>query len=134
MVRRTDLVEIRERVAASLPEAYAPLLLTFYGQAAREADGDIVIGDDDATELRMTDTGAVISVDPGGKLPTRFMNSGLEQLATFLHVVSGTDRSDDDAEREMWRKLLIVDPTAFADRENWWAVILEQVRDEIGWW
>jgi hypothetical protein len=132
-MQREDLTEIRESVAASLPLKYEPLLLTFYGHNAREAGDNVIIGDDYGTELHLTADGAVVSIDAEGNLPTRFVNSSIARLAQFLQVVSHSERSDDEHEREMWRKLAGLDPPAFADEENWWAVILEQVRLEAGW-
>jgi hypothetical protein len=75
----------------------------------------------------------VVSTDPDGQFPRRFVNSSVELLAQFLQVVSSTERSDDDHERAMWGKLAEIDPCAFADEENWWSVVLEQVRLEAGW-
>ena len=132
-MQRKDLATIRELVAATLPTKYEPLLLTFYGHEAREAGDDVIIGDDYGTELHLVPDGSVVSIDPEGRLPRRFVNCSVEQLAQFLHVVSGTARSDDEREREMWRKLAEIDPRAFADEGNWWAIVLEQVRLEAGW-
>jgi hypothetical protein len=132
-MQRKDLAQIRELVAATLPRRYEPLLLTFYGHEAREAGDDVIIGDDYGTEFHLTPDGSVVSIDPRGQLPRRFVNSSVEQLARFLEVASGTERSDDEREREMWRKLADLDLRAFADEENWWAVVLEQVRLEAGW-
>jgi len=132
-MQRKDLTEIRDLVAARLPRKYEPLLLTFYGREAREAGDGVIIGDDYGTELHLTADGTVVSIDPEGQLPARFMNSGVAQLAQFLEVVSRADRPDDERGREMWRELAELDPPAFADEENWWAVVLEQVRQEAGW-
>jgi hypothetical protein len=133
-MRPTDLDEIRELVATRLPRSYDPLLLTFYGRDAREVNGgEILIGNDYGTELRVRSAdGVVLSVDPQGKLPTRFVNSGVEQLARFLEVVSAVDRGDDrdGGKRSMRDRLRAIDPPAFADAENWWSLVLEQVRLE----
>lgn len=128
-----QLMEIQDQVAKRLPSRYEPLLLTFYGREARQSGDDVIIGDDYGTELHVRADGSVHSVDPEGKLPTRFVNSSVAHLAQFIEIVSGTDRADDVREREMWGKLAAIDPTAFADRENWWAVVLEQARYESGW-
>jgi hypothetical protein len=132
-MQREDLATIRELVAATLPRKYEPLLLTFYGHEARASGDGVIIGDDYGTELHLTPDGSVVSIDPEGELPRRFVNSSVERLAEFLQVVSATKRSDDDAELAMWRKLADIDPRAFVDEENWWAVVLEQVRLEAGW-
>jgi hypothetical protein len=124
---------IREKVAAAFPPKYEPLLLTFYGHDAREAGDDVIIGDDYGTELHLTADGTVVSIDPQGQFPRRFMNSSIGRLAQFLEIVSRTDRQDDQREREMRRTLADLDPPAFASAENWWAVIFEQTGLETGW-
>jgi hypothetical protein len=133
MGQRNDLGEIRDLLARRLPSSYEPLLLTFYGRDARQSAEDVIIGDDYGTQLHVRIDGTVHSVDSEGKRLTRFMNSSVGQLAQFIEVVAGTDRENDDREREMWSRLAAIDPAAFANEENCWAVILEQVRGEAGW-
>jgi hypothetical protein len=92
----------------------------------------VVIGDDYGTDLvlRLSDA-AIYSVDLKGTLPTRFMNSGIQQLARFIEVLgSFSDSPITDTEilsRQMREALTQIDPTAFGDPENWWAVVLEQI-------
>jgi hypothetical protein len=128
-----DLADIRHIVASRLPRVYEPLLLTFYGGKSRQAGDDVIIGDDYGTELRLTVDGTVVSIDPKRRLPKRFVNSSILKLAMFLEVISLADRSNDECEREMWSKLADIDPPAFAEADNWWAVVLEQVRLDLGW-
>ena len=127
------LSELRDLMAARLPPTYEPLLLTFYGHEARDTGDSVIIGDDYGTELHVITDGTVLSVDPKGQLPMRFVNSSIELLAEFVDVVSETDRSHDERERAMWHTLAALDPPAFADEQNWWAVVLEEVRQEAGW-
>ena len=69
---------LRELVATRFPTSYEPLRLTFYGRESRTSGGDVVIGDDYGTELRvLAGSGGVYSVDPEQRLPTRFVNSSI---------------------------------------------------------
>ena len=133
-----DVAELRALIANRLPSSYKALQLTFYGQRSQQNGEHLVIGDDYGTELRarLID-GAVYSTDPEGTLPTRFVNSGIEQLARFIEVYrSYAGRAKSDAEvapfaQRMRNELAAIDPTAFGDPENWWAVVLEQVEDGL---
>jgi SUKH-4 immunity protein of toxin-antitoxin system len=129
-MQRLDLSEIREFVAERLPSAYETLQLTFYGRDARASGDDFIIGDDYGTELRVRrECGAVYSVDPEKALPTRFVNSTVENLAAFVHLMqSYSHRPEGEGNLRMWTELATIDPPAFADAENWWALILQQVR------
>jgi hypothetical protein len=124
--------EIRDLVASRLPRRYEQLKLTFYAQECRPKGEHVVIGDDYGTDLcvRLSD-GAVYSIDPQGELPTRFMNSGIQQLARLIEVSeSFSDSPVTDTEilsRQMREALAQIDPKAFAHPENWWAVVLEQM-------
>src|SRR4051794_34017362 len=109
------ITEIRGLVASRLPSRYEHLKLTFYGQDCRPRGDHVVIGDDYGTDLvlRLSD-GAIYSVDPKGTLPTRFMNSGIQQLARFIEVSeSFSDSPITDAEilsRQMREALTQIDP------------------------
>ena|ERR1700722_14791405 len=126
------LADIRELAAGSLPEDYEHLELTFYGQKSRLVEDRVIIGDDCTTDLcvRLSE-GGVYSIDPEEKLPTRFVNSSIPQLASCLEVSkSFSQTTNTDAEilsRQMREALTRIDPQAFANAENWWAVILEQL-------
>jgi hypothetical protein len=124
------LEQVRDRVAGRLPARFEPLQLTFYGRSARASGTDVVIGDDYGTELhRVAPDGGIYSIDPEGTLPTRFVNSGVEQLARFIDVCQAhADRPKDESDRLLWPELEAIDPRAFADAENWWALVREQVR------
>jgi hypothetical protein len=131
-----ELSEVCQLVAEQLPDKYEPGLLTFYHQGCRPRDDYVVIGDDYGTELcvRLSD-GAVYSIDPEGSLPTRFMNSGIRQLAKFISIYDA-GRAETPTEpgwREAQRlrnEMAAIDPKAVEDTENWWSSLLNQVENE----
>jgi hypothetical protein len=123
------LADIRELVAARLPERYSHLKLTFYGRESRLQGEYVLIGDDYGTALcARLDDGSIYSFDPKERYPTRFMNSGIEQLARFIEIsesFTGTDLEGEDLAREMRKALSAVDPKAFTETPNWWGEVLE---------
>ena len=125
------LPEICELVAARLPQRYEHLKLTFYGRECRPNGDHVVIGDDYGTNLCVRlDDGSIFAVDPTGKLPTRFVNSGIEELARFIDVAesfAGTRLDSESLARQMREALAAIDPRAFAETSNWWAVLLETI-------
>jgi SUKH-4 immunity protein len=128
--------EIRELVMSRLPDHYDDLKLTFYRRDCREKGEYVVIGDDYGTELcvRLAD-GAIYSIDPRHKLPTRFMNSGIPQLASFIELTrlpSESPEADPEAVARQFRdRLARIDSKAFDKAENWWAVVLEQMSNGL---
>jgi hypothetical protein len=132
-MQRFDFDSIRELVATQLPPSYEPLKLTFYGRGARPNGDDLVIGDDDGTEIRVLGgDGGVYSVDPQHRLPTRFMNSSVEHLSSFLELIhSYHGRGKEECDARMWPELAALDPPAFADPENWWTLVHEQVQQGL---
>ena len=132
-MQRLDLDVLRELVATRFPPSYEPLQLTFYGRQSRPSGGDVVIGDDYGTELRvLTGSGGVYSVDPEQRLPTRFVNSSVEHLARFLEVIQHyQDRPRAECDSKMWPELTQVDPAAFAGPDNSWALVHEQVQQGL---
>jgi predicted component of type VI protein secretion system len=133
-----DVAVVRDLVTVRLPRRYEPLQLTFYGEQSRPSGEYVVIGDDYGTELRvrMSD-GAVFSIDPDGALPTRFVNSSVERLCEFIAVYqsyggrTAADTEVSPTARRLRGQLAAVDPAAFGDTENWWAVVLEQASDGL---
>jgi len=128
--------EIRELVANRLPSRYEHLNLTFYGRESRSSGDHVIFGDDYGTDLCVSlSDGAIYSIDPKHKLPTRFMNSGIEQLARFIEVsetFSGSTITDLEVlSRQMRAELAKIDPKAFANPENWWAVVLAVMADGL---
>ena len=117
-----------------LPEQYEPLLLTFHDP--KVANGNVVIGSDYGTELRMVDS-AIVSVDPTGTLPDRFTNSSIEQLAAcleahdrFTHTVdaAGNEEAESLAVDAFVSAIRQIDPDCLSDPENWWTVVIEQIQ------
>jgi SUKH-4 immunity protein len=121
--------EIRELVVSRIPSRYEHLKLTFHGRQSRLNGDHMIIGDDDGTDLCVNlSDGAIYSIDRQQELPTRFMNSGIEQLAQFIELsetFSGTAVESEILSRQMREALTKIDPKAFSDPENWWAIVLE---------
>jgi hypothetical protein len=118
-----------------LPPEYEPLLLTFH--EPRIVAGATVIGTDYGTEFRLVDA-AIISVDPAQKLPKRFVNSSVGQLAACLaahaEYCCGIDaahcETDELAMVESFTAAIRrIDYDCLSNPENWWAVIIRQMRD-----
>jgi len=118
-----------------LPGEYQPLLLTFQrGGAARQSGGLVAIGSDFGTTLYCDPAdGRVLSVDDSGRLPTRFVNSSIAQLAACLSVyerareaLAAGSPGGDDVE-VLRSRLTRADAVALADPEHWWSLIVEQV-------
>ncbi|WP_148590438.1 nucleic acid/nucleotide deaminase domain-containing protein [Streptomyces sp. WAC01526] len=97
-----------------------------------------------------TDRGYEICADPQGTVravlldydePSRFVNSSpesfaqcLQELDQALRIILGTDQPQAaaDAFANAEQRLHTVDPDAFADRENWWPLVLDDIRDTAG--
>ena len=98
-------------------------------------------GTDSVCELQVDAiSGTVRAFDPGGKLPTRFVNSTAKQLGAFIVAYgrycadarAARDEADTDTIVEGLRRTLVaLDPAATADPENWWSLVLEQVNDGL---
>jgi hypothetical protein len=124
--------EIRELTASQLPSRYEHMNLTFYGRECRPKGEHVIIGDDYGAEFCVSlSDGAIHSIDPREELPTRFVNSGILELARFIEVSeSFSDTPINDTamlSRRMREALTQIDAKAFADPENWWAIVLEQM-------
>jgi hypothetical protein len=133
-----NAAEIRELVIERLPKRYEPLQLTFYHEKRGPAGDYVLIGDDYGTQLcvHLTD-GAVYSIDPESEYPTRFVNSGVHQLAKFIQTyqsyaaLSKTDAELVPVAARMRAELASLDSAAFSDSDNWWSLVLEQVEDGL---
>jgi len=125
------LAEIRELVATRLPERYDNLQLTFYGRESRLDEDQVVIGNDYATDIcvRLAD-GSIYTIDREEEYPTRFMNSGIEQLARFIEVsesYAGTSLDSGTLASRMRDALTAIDGRAFSESPNWWGEVMEGV-------
>ena len=128
---------LRELVQSRLPRQYEPLLLSFGGGAAGTQGDRVPIGDDYGTTLCCDlGSGHVLSVDADGKLPTRFVNSGIEELGQFIdeyeEVRQRLHGTPGEAEQlqlasGLRSRLLEIDPRALAEPDHWWSVICEQL-------
>ena len=91
------------------------------------------IGHDGGTFLVAEPDGSVITHDPLGKLRSRYVNRSVELFTSTLQLFAGAwerepELSEASAQAEELRRALKqVDQSAFADPENWWAVIMEQI-------
>jgi hypothetical protein len=118
-----------------LPDKYEPLLLTFHDPGI--VDGATVIGNDYGTQFRLVES-AIFSVDPGANLPDRFVNSSVDQLSGCIaaHIdyvraidAADTDEAESTAVESFATTLQRIDPRCLSDPENWWSVIVEQMRN-----
>ena len=81
--------------------------------------------------------GQVLLLSGSGAQRDRFINSTLRDFVDFLgRVTLGrrefrglTEPEADAGVAALKRQLLDRDPRAFADEENWWSVIFEQMED-----
>jgi hypothetical protein len=133
-----DVSEIRRLIGEHLPARYEPLQLTFTASLSSDGGDDVVIGDDYGTELRvLLLNGEVYSIDPEGDLPVRFVNSSVDRLGQFIRVhqsYAGRAKNDSDVAKvaaKLKEELVSLDAPAFADPENWWALVLEQTSDGL---
>jgi hypothetical protein len=86
-----------------------------------------------------TSNGEVHMLSGSGAQPDRFINSTLREFVDFLgRVTLGlrefrglTEPEADAGVAALKRQLLDRDPRAFADEENWWSVIFEQMEDRL---
>lgn len=123
-----------EAAVAKLPQSYGPLLLTFYRAPLKTVDGSVVIGTDDGVEFRVDlADGHVSGIDPRGNLPSRLVNSSLNQLAEAIAAYlayAARVRGAGEAEaarlaQELRRQIAAIDAAATSDPEAWWSLILE---------
>lgn len=125
-----------------LPEEIEDLNIQFYMSSPEKpcfADNCVVIGNDFGTDIRINSQDEVISVDPCGELPTRFVNTNLEAFLVFIVIFlkfreQAADASNDEAERmlrEVRKEFEKADAKALCDEENCWAVILEDMESEF---
>ncbi|WP_345686364.1 SUKH-4 family immunity protein [Novipirellula caenicola] len=117
--------------AELIPDDYEPLLLTFH--EPRVVDGATLIGSDAGGRLEMAGE-RIVSHDHDGEFPLRFVNSSIAQLQSCIHAHRAYAESvavDDGgvAAATFADAILKIDPECLVAPENWWAVVLEQIRD-----
>jgi hypothetical protein len=112
-----------------LPTLFEPLLLEFLDEP-RVIDDWWVIGTDGSCELQVDATdGKVRAFDPLHKLPTRFVNSTVNQLGAFIAAYERYCRGGNVS--QLRNSLGEIDPAALSHPECWWSVVLEQVEDGL---
>ncbi len=98
------------------------------------------VGSDFGTELCISaETGEVVSLSTSGEYCDRFVNTNLALFVEFLVLVSGErarflDLGDEEIDQVIIvldKRLRLLDERAFSNPDNWWAVILEQMRDGL---
>ncbi|MFF5254396.1 nucleic acid/nucleotide deaminase domain-containing protein [Streptomyces leeuwenhoekii] len=96
------------------------------------------LGSDRGFEICADDQGVVRAVLLDWTEDLRFVNSAPEAFAQSLAaldralgVILGTDSPQDAsaAYAELERSLRAIDPQAFEGRENWWPLVLDDIRD-----
>ncbi len=97
-------------------------------------------GSDYGTDLCVSlDTGEVLSISVTGEYPDRFVNSTPAAFVEFMVMVSAErvlfpDLDDEEIDRRialLAERLRVLDQKAVADPDNWWSVIMEQMRDGL---
>ena len=98
----------------------------------------IVIGNDFGTNICINHKEEIVSIDPKGEYPIRFINKNLEIFLNFIIIFllyedKINDIDDDEIHQVIWeirKNFDVIDIQALSDEENWWSIILEQV--ELG--
>ncbi|WP_042399292.1 nucleic acid/nucleotide deaminase domain-containing protein [Streptacidiphilus carbonis] len=99
------------------------------------------LGSDRAYEIVVDAGGRVLAMLLGYREPLRFVSSAPEEFAAALLGLDdllGTIGATEDPEvaqaafETFRRRLQESDPAAFADRESWWPLVLDDVRDTAG--
>jgi hypothetical protein len=124
--READLLLSFQLDVDQLPQVEAP-------------SGIYCIGTDGATSIciDVNQRATIVSIDPQHQMPTRFLNSGVSQLAECLMiyrkrigVLSNKDLSDDEAMyliSELVKEIETADQEALQRDDNWLSLIIEQM-------
>jgi len=103
-----------------------------------ECAGWMRLGTDNGFELCADAEGTVRAVLLDFDEPLRFVNSsaeafafGVAELRQALTTILGTDQptTASGAYDRLTQRLRALDPAAFAERENWWPLVLDDIRD-----
>jgi hypothetical protein len=116
-----------------MPYLYWPLG-TDNEPGGRERVSGEVLAHDEGTYFVMRTDGTVVSQDPRGQLPTRFVNSNLDAFVASLRVLreeraqlSSDPLSNEEEAVQLSRmadRLEALDSAALTDPENWWPCVL----------
>jgi len=119
----------------------APLLVTFYtGEEFLQpltmaGETYCVVGDDYGTKIGLRRMGDVWSVDPEGQLPCRFINTSIAHFVLFLGLYEAQCENGDWEPIAMAGELRAQfdenDLFALSNEDNWWSLILEQIRQGL---
>lgn len=98
-----------------------------------------VIGDDYGTSICINENDEILSVDPEGEYPERFINKDLDSFLSFireyyLFECKAENSGEDEiasALAALREKFNAIDAGALSNEENWWSVVLEQT--ELEW-
>lgn len=99
----------------------------------------LILGDDYGSKLcaELSDE-TIQAVYDEDDLPTRYINSSIENFLLFIMIFEQYQLSLDEDENENMKKLSALqstfneyDSTALNYEENWWAVIIEQIEDGL---
>lgn len=130
-------------VEVGLPSSVEPFFFADGSVRKLSADHQVEgwrFGGDGGADLCLdANTGQVVADGTEVGAPVRFVNSSLQQFAACLCAVAGSYRKfkelDDDAIDSLIGSLEAelgqIDAAALAGEENWWAVLLEQMRDGL---
>lgn len=144
-VRRLAQVAVPVRVGPYFVTAHDdPVRLDEYAEAAgrrvvqESCRGWARLGSDQGFEICADHEGVVRAVLLDFDEAPRFVNAtpetfahSLEELDHALGVVLATDspQAASAAFGQLERRLREIDPDAFAERENWWPLVLDDIRD-----
>jgi len=99
----------------------------------------ITIGSDGGTDICITARGELFSVDRQGEYPVRFINSNLNALlglAGYIFkqrddLLTADDETAGILTSQLRENLTAMDARTFADEENWWSVLFEQLEQDF---
>ncbi|GAU69867.1 hypothetical protein SSP35_15_00220 [Streptomyces sp. NBRC 110611] len=147
-VRRLEQVAVPWQVGPYFSTtADAPVVLGSYAEAVgREVASEehrllARLGTDRGTELCSDSHGVVRAVLLDYDEPSRYVNASPEAFAQSLLVLDQALRAIVGADQprvaaqafaDAEQRLRDLDPTAFADRESWWPLVLDDIRDTAG--
>lgn len=137
-----NLTSIQTAVATRLPKTYEPLTLTFYGLGSRQKGEYITFANDTYIDLCVSiKDGRVYGIDTSGKLPSKFVNSGIEQFISFFNKyvelsenILKVDEMDVgnylDLVRALRPALEAIDKDALGNVSKYWEPAVEQIEEE----